>query len=163
MRRRLLNIFAISSAVLCVVCAVFWIRCFWRSDIVGLFLVPKFGVIATSTNGTIITGLVLVEHRPQIRFGWNSEPRTNDLDAGIEQWCGFAWGKLQTGMGNVYMLGMPFWLLIAISATGAWGLRRLARIADFKQECCQHCGYDLRATPDRCPECGNTQKSRIPD
>jgi hypothetical protein len=43
-------------------------------------------------------------------------------------------------------LGSPFWL---------WLLQlRVRRSRRIRRGQCLHCGYDLRATADRCPECG---------
>jgi hypothetical protein len=50
----------------------------------------------------------------------------------------------------------PGWpVLISLILCSLWVMlvirqRRLARDGNH----CQNCGYDLRATPDRCPECG---------
>ncbi|HSI35351.1 MAG TPA: hypothetical protein VK986_17355 [Tepidisphaeraceae bacterium] len=51
----------------------------------------------------------------------------------------------------------PHWLLAAVFAilpagrAIAWRRRRNSRAPGH----CRHCGYDLRATPERCPECGH--------
>ena len=48
----------------------------------------------------------------------------------------------------------PNWLLVIALASPAITRFLLARLRRHPKAHCQHCGYDLRATPDRCPECG---------
>jgi hypothetical protein len=54
-------------------------------------------------------------------------------------------------------VSIPLWLPMAITAVpAAFGARRMRRKWRVKRGRCWRCGYDLRATPDRCPECGAT-------
>ena len=59
-------------------------------------------------------------------------------------------------------LVMPFWLIcLLLTLFPLWifaipALRRARRPHGF----CPKCGYDLRATPDRCPECGKVVDER---
>jgi hypothetical protein len=55
-----------------------------------------------------------------------------------------------------YMIRIPWWAIALITGvlpvTFLFGFA--ARQRPHRTGHCRNCGYDLRATPDRCPECG---------
>jgi hypothetical protein len=58
---------------------------------------------------------------------------------------------------------LPHWLLALASGAlpALWGTRRWRKRAKTRAGLCAVCGYDLRASPQRCPECGTLSSPRI--
>jgi len=105
------------------------------------------------------------DHGPAWRWTRSSTPGW----WGQTYWGGSSWGPLRWDftdwttpafLGERRLVSVPCWL-VAMSAGSfpAWrGFRFLRRRQIRRQMAragrCAACGYDLRATPGRCPECG---------
>jgi hypothetical protein len=61
----------------------------------------------------------------------------------------------RSGGGSTYRVRVPFWCILALVLIPI-GVRIRRGRHQIAPGLCPACGYDLRATPDRCPECGAT-------
>jgi hypothetical protein len=72
------------------------------------------------------------------------------------EFAGFSYGTSTLGS----WLNVPLWfVLLAVAMTFLASLR-LRRPRSKSPGLCPVCSYDLRATPERCPECGTAVASR---
>ena len=203
-RRKLFNLSAAVSLVLCAATLVLWVRSHADADSVwvghdgvrdGMYWSRDFGVmsvggvlalISTSAReGPIDANPRLFKRRAARGWRWSAGlagpadryraeyvPRRTVLER-----AGFSYARHHLYNGydargdaafppnavwshtyRTARAGIPHWLVCGatalLPAVAVWRRRR-DRLAAIAAGHCSRCGYDLRASPERCPECGH--------
>lgn len=87
-------------------------------------------------------------------------PGPADYLLGIPHEHGFGFGNIGQPPGKVlYGVLAPAWIAdFLLILPALWVTRRLRNLWRMRANRCINCDYDLRATPDRCPECGKSRQ-----
>jgi hypothetical protein len=167
MKRRLLNLLTVLSLLLCVAVVALWV-CVPRGR-PARFYTSAHRYSAHWTIDSVwleVTAGVRDAHggfRAPPGQGWASKwdwPQPLPL--------GFGYGRSPAGdPGAAFYRGvaLPWWFVFTAPSLlpawrlGAWYLSQRQRRRASANKLCPSCGYDLRATPDKCPECGNIPPS----
>jgi hypothetical protein len=66
------------------------------------------------------------------------------------------WSARTTSKSRIMFITVSYWPLMMTTAGCAWLAGRSSRLRRRRARSglCEGCGYDIRATPQRCPECG---------
>jgi hypothetical protein len=104
--------------------------------------------------GETIT-VISYPHHLYIQFQNTPQPSKIEWGPQIPVRAEYLLVHANTGAGS-FVLWLPHWLpMLLLSAFPLWRIvekRRQRKAA--RKGLCLHCGYDLRSSPDRCPECG---------
>jgi hypothetical protein len=179
--RWIINGLALISLLLCVATAALWVRSYFTRDAFPE-LVTRPGISVQSAGGRVFLGRVTTigtwwtpiqlgieveDHALPIRWQ-NTGPAlvyaTRIVLRRSRPGNGFGFGTYSDRIvdmsgrrgWNIEVIALPYWAICALFIAGAarlvfplyhWRTRR-------REGLCTTCGYDLRATPNRCPECG---------
>jgi hypothetical protein len=146
--RRSFNLLALICLLLSLVLGALWVR--------GLF---KRDQIIFSVGGWKCALAVFPQHAYFLAIDARSQVIATDLRTGLLQYPSRAryWEiQYQHRPGGALRIGIPFWLplLFTIVPPLWWLFSKMQKLHRRRDGLCRECGYDLRASRERCPECG---------
>ena len=167
--RILLNAATVLSLVLCAVTMAAWVRSYQAQDTVFWTMTnPPLTVQAYTYRGGVFAGFAKPVGTGDEWYlpgaGWVRGRAWSFTELGGAQGTlfnrfGFALPYDHNGAVESRTLACPFWFLVLLTAIlpAVRLARRRARRLRMGAGLCQHCGYDCRATLERCPECGTAR------
>jgi hypothetical protein len=162
--RHLFTMFVALSLLLCVALCVLWVRSYWISDLLS-WKEPRWSAFVITADGEFWFGLNTGVDDRWIPDEGGFQHRTDEVDGGgvfpdripgdtlhfhaygFAVVTGVRWGE---NWNNVFL---PGWFIFSITvAVPVVWFGRIRQRRRRPGHC--GCGYDLRASPERCPECG---------
>jgi hypothetical protein len=153
MRRILFNLAAVASLILCLLVCGVWAKTYshgWGAT----WLRPDDGVQSRWVTFRVARGEIeiMICHTKH-----HADPRVRDTQWTIG-WYGLSWMRFYQWYGghdklHFYDSHLACLFALLPSAWVVMTVRRRRRLQLLSGHC-RKCGYDLRASTDRCPECG---------
>ena len=158
--RRAFTALSALSLVLCVAAAAVWVRSLYFEDTVAR-MGERSAYIRTSRGLFMLywCGSDLRSPHGWRHGSWDLQGISSPWDD-LHGWpgrAGFDYGIREHFPGQlVHKAVVPAYAVVLTTAIApaSWMLRRRRSTRRQCAGLCPHCDYDLRASPDRCPECG---------
>jgi hypothetical protein len=189
-KRRLFNVLAMLSLLLCLVTIVLWVRSYWYRDLFeavhltrapdhcrqvwmgaesdgGMFRLEVNPQQIFSIDGALLSASESKSFHGDSPTGWswrfvghtttkNLPPIPRHFDAVHRTYSTRPYfDRLSIGDED-WVLAIGAWVptMLLLILPACWLIRRRSLNRSLRAGHCPTCGYDLRATPERCPECG---------
>jgi hypothetical protein len=181
--RRLFTISSAISLLFFVIAGVLWVRSYWRQDILSWNRLTSRHELRpdpdisyywywhswySSDSGMAAKGCFVLDSCEYEflstdsfpRWEYRSPPNPWDPRAGSRSLWGRLGFRYDTGtdlfIGPYSMISVPCWIVAALLSglPAVWVVSLLRNRSRRQAGHCRRCGYDLRASRDRCPECG---------
>jgi len=164
--------------VLLAICAM-WVRSYRRADLIA-FLTPsgRIQAAASLSGSLVLVGTsIVVDSEHSLSLQWESTSpafATRQASKFIgsdfvnHELGGFAIVSGSPPLpgepaGRWVLVQIPYWFaaILCIVATIGYGWHPWVHQQRRKRGLCVHCGYDLRESGTRCPECGTSESNSL--